>query len=205
MERRLSKRVAWWLAALVFALVLGGRAEAAPLGLTPGLPDIAASQIALSYDAATGFFTATSDAPLFYNPGSLPILLSSYTLTATIDNDGSLVSPGTVSLSGLLEGITPLSLTASLTAFGFNASGTGILEFLGVVTSDTNAGFGVGSAFGIIMNSQVADLEFRQSFFHDSTSGVSADNFHPISEPATLTLLGLGLLGLRFVRRRRRS
>jgi hypothetical protein len=192
--------------ALALTLATVGLAQAAPipLNLSPSTPDIAVGSIELTYTGGT--LTASSSAPMLYTPGGDVILDGSYWLSASIDAAGNLLGPGLVTISGFHTGfLQPLSLTATLNEFGFNAQGVGLLEFRGVVTEDVSAGYGVGTSFGVIMNSQLLNINFLSDFQQDSWAGVTADNAVLVPEPATLSLFALGVLGYVMVRRRRRG
>ena len=181
---------------LIFA---AGRAEAAPLGLTPGSPDITAT-VDISY--TDGVLTATLSSGVGnYYPGGFNITNLSYSLSANVSSAG-VFSGGTVSISGAVASLGVVQstlMTGNLTDFGLDAE-MGVFEFLFDTTSSQPA-LDLGPTGGIILSSFLSDVDFLAPF----TSRATADTYtDPVvaPEPAVLALLTLGSLGA--LRRRAR-
>jgi hypothetical protein len=176
--------------ALLLAGGVVGAAQAAPLGLTAGSPDITAGFIDVSYDKVTGAFSASGFA-LGIQPGGINLTTGDpnvYSIVATI-SDAGVLSAGSILVTGDLDGPggngALVLLSGTLAAVGFDdslISTSSILEFLvnvnGGLPAFTNAGVA-----GVIL-----------APFVYPTSIASSDNFVPIPEPASISLLLTGLL-----------
>ncbi len=188
-------RLVMAVAALVVGLAVN--ANAAPLGLVTGSPDLTATFLNFSYNPAgcSGSYDLCLSAPnaaistVGLSPDITDIVPSS--LLVNIDPSGNLIGTGTFLVGGYLSGV--------VTDFGFQfAGGSSVLEFLVDITGGSLAG-----AFGPNLGVTAAVFGFG-GFAPFETSGVSDDNFAAVPEPMTLSLVGLGLAGLA-ARRRRQS
>ena len=190
---RSSAAVAAACAAAV--VVSAGSAQAAPLGLLPGSPDMAAS---VNIDYSGGVLTASVNNSIgTYTPGGITISSLNYTLTANVSAAG-VFSGGTLSIFGEVPaaGIAAPQtlLTADLTAFGWDMlGGFSTFEFL----FDTTAAapqLNLGPTGGIIVSS----FDIMATDFSSAFAGTgSTDTFtESVPEPATLALFALGLAGL---------
>jgi hypothetical protein len=194
-------------ALLSFALVCLP-AQATPLNLTVGTPDIMADFIAVNYvaGAAGNNFTAsgwaeTLDfdgiAPPDYNIGEPQGYdIVAHVTTAGVATGGTLTITGTVNSGSPNGSNDPLSsdlgsplLTGTLTAMGYPVSGSGELEFLFTVTGGAAAPL-FGSQVGVKLN-ESGYVGLWTADFSNSGEGVT-DNF-AVPEPMTIAMLLLGL------------
>ena len=155
---------------------------------------------------------------------------STFTLTLYADNAGVIGAPtvlftgtptlngsGTVSSGGNLDGTTEFSYSATFTSvalttgtnylLGISRTGgsvsdasdwfwetSGVANTLGVLTYDSSVPGWTAPAFDVINNENVA---------YNLTGTVSGGGGGNAPEPATFALMGLGLMGLGFAKRRR--
>ena len=178
--------------------------RAAPLNLTPSLPDFMASSLAVNYVPGSNRFAASGPTTA-YQGGSVSLIGSgSYNLNAFINGSGVLTF-GFLTISGdigsgpetLLSG--NLKTGSSGTAFGFESPpGGNTFEFLFTVTGGdpivVNDFGGLGSSnHGVIVNAHFENggIPFNGAwtgfFRNDGFSGVS-DIFVTIPEPSVVAL-----------------
>jgi PEP-CTERM motif-containing protein len=191
--------------------LLSSAAQAVPLNLVVGKPDIGVGPLSLSYNATTDLFSIVNGtASLFTGTDNVARAITGgdYDLSATITGAGALTG-GTFSITGAIPSLAIANTTllaGNLTAFGFSpdpAGGTAAaFEFLFTKTSSA-AALGFGDTGGIKINafSITPSFSFASNFTANQNS--SADNFAPVPEPATMWLMGMGAAGLfGFARRR---
>jgi hypothetical protein len=202
---------------------------------------ILATDGSVSYDQGTGNFSVTATGLFLVSNGlpmgapQVPIDGGSADLSLTVDQNGKLVSPGTLSVTGAIDfdqdGTNDVSGTlVSATVNSFSPSGAGPApwSFLGVFTfggggltqssiplsgggsfTDTFLLGGDGT-FNLVVESQVSGIlgDFLQSFSGSTVKGLPVS---PVPEPASSSLLIAGAamvagLGLlKFHPRRRRT
>ena len=201
---------------IILTVFLFGTLAAAPAGAVPlnlllnDYPDIFSTGISVSYNASTDAFSAIGNAISLDDDGAdplVPIFSGSFTLTATIDASGVLAPGGTLAISGTVP--TDMSggtysgslLSGSLTAFGFGGENDPF-EFLFTVTGGAAADLW-GDTGGVILHDHYFPGSFDDGWSSLFPVGTS-DTGTPIPEPATMLLLGSGLIGLAGLRRKRK-
>ena len=208
-------RVGLLAVVLVCLMLTVGPVQAMPLGLVHSNPDLYAENITLSYDKDTDVFTASGFTRRYTVPPSYDIdftQVRTWTLNAIIDGTGKATSGNITIMGTILDGDpthTGTLLTGTLQSFGFvpdGSPGDPYFEFLfassgGALTSDFG---GAGNLFAVAISGGI-DLgspfqgDFQTSFEYVA---MQSDTFYQ-PEPATLSLLAAGALGL--LARRRRS
>jgi hypothetical protein len=208
-------RVFHSIVALV-VLALGLPSAAAPLNLTAGYPDIFSPNVSVSYNSGTQVFSAVDvtsgmfavdlgglPGPEYYIAGG-----ATFTLTAFIDNTGTLLPGGTIAISGaaLIDSgfnfVSPgPSLTGKLTAFGFPGGVGNIFEFLFDVTGGTLVAppIAFGMQGGVILNAIGSGFNFADNAHNFNsnfaTPGVgTADTFGAAIPTPAAAYGGLALL-----------
>jgi hypothetical protein len=182
------------------------------LNLTPGTPDLESSFIDVGYvgNNAGGILTASGFANVLTPPGSPAgnIAGGSFNINANV-NFNALTASGTLAIGGTIAGLgfnSGTLLTGSFASTAGNpAFGAGPgdpLEFLFDVTGGDAAGL-FGSTAGVILSQSGYAGSFAGNFSSAPFGGL-ADTFSvQVPEPGTLAILGFGLAGLGFARRRR--
>lgn len=198
-QRGVWVRTLWSLGCGLALLFSASTAQAAPLGLTPGNPDIY-SAVNVSY--LGGIFSVTSDLGAVgqLKPGLEPIPGLQYTLSAPVDATGASTGPGSFSIFGEIPllGLGPTTLVSGdLTDFGFlfdaTSPGFGMFEFLFDVTGSDPLGFGAKG--GIILTSfDLTGVDFSSNF--SGTSGLTSSDTFSVPEPSSMLLLTIGTFGL---------
>jgi hypothetical protein len=208
-RRKLMRFETWSAVAVALVALLltfPGGAKAAPLNLDllpvgPGAdPDIFMGFGSVSYTAGSQTFTITGQPQTLFSGGvsnAIAAGLSDYSLSATIDNSGALIS-GTLQIGGTVAALGYNSgtlLTGSLTAFGFDTA-LSPFEFEFSVTGGDAAPLWSSLPGGIILTGTGFGGTFASDF---SSSFVGTGDTGVVPEPSTALLLGLGLgaLGLR--------
>ena len=193
------------------ALVLAGSgAKASLLNLDPSTPDFMTSFLSVSYNAGNSNFLA-SGLTTDYQGGSAALVnAGNYSLSATINHSGVLTG-GSLLIKGDIGSGDETLLTGTLktgpggTAFGFqdpsDAPPRNLFEFLFTVTGGDPVIVNDFGGPGIANRGVIVTAEFQNggtpftgvwtSSFNNNGSGFS-DNFAPVPEPASASLLLLG-------------
>lgn len=188
-------------------LLLGSTAQAMPLDLIlKPFPDIVSTfvNVSYTYTAATDQFMSHGYAFELNDDGSAEAIVGgTFDLIATITNLG-VMSGGSLTIGGTVPTLgfgTGTILTGNLTDFGFQPAGGDPLEFRFDITGGDAAGLfgGNGPGGGVIMSGTGFNGSFMEDF--SSSSGVADTGVVP--EPATVWLIGSGLLLVGLGRRRR--
>lgn len=173
----------------------------APLNLVSVNPDVASGFITISYNASSHVFTASGFTQNVNQPPTVPAGNRTFSLTANINNDGTLKdNVGSLIVRGDVGGTDQLLFSGTfISAFGYNFGN--IFEFL--VTQSAGSLAPIGSSVGTIL---IGDgLSFPNNNLPSFTSSFNvsftgrANTFVPT--PGAAALLGLG--GLVAARRRR--
>jgi len=177
------------------------------------------------YISATTVPTSFDGAELVFDSDLLPIVIryndgtsfvyerSSFNITMNLLSDDSqedgiatgVFNLGTFSIVDensqvLLEGTIPLfTLTEAFDDEGIFAGNGDFVAEDGILLANMFADY--GTVYNLSFRINPAEIED----FSGSFSGVSNVTFHPIPEPATLTLLGLGFGSIVLSRRKRRK
>lgn len=200
-----------WLGTSLLAggLLVSSMAEAAPLGLTQGEPDIVSAGISISYDAGSDLFTAFGQALELRDNGiSTPFPeITTFDLSVTVDSFGNLSGPSTITIQAL-DG-APTWITGTINTFGYDPTGD-LFEFTfdatgGDLQSDFNLGGNIILSAGMeTIGSDFGTNMFTANFGFDATGEANTFATNKVPAPGGLALLGIGL-GLMGVRGRRRS
>ncbi|RMF93161.1 MAG: PEP-CTERM sorting domain-containing protein [Candidatus Schekmanbacteria bacterium] len=185
--------------------------EATSLNLTPQTPDIFSSFIYTNFDG--DIFTAQGFALELDDNGvgpAEPIVGGMFDLMAQFFN-GTFMG-GYININGQVPTLgldtTGVLLTGNLTGVGFPTGGSDPIEFTFDVThSDAENLFGgYGASGGIILSFSGLQGDFLIPF-QNAGDGV-ADTFtlsSPVPEPATISMLLLGITGLAYTGIRKKS
>jgi hypothetical protein len=188
--------------------LLGGSVLAAPLNLISIPPDAASGGIVVRYDAMTHVFSATGTTQNLIQPvgPDVPLNGRTFSLTATIDNSGNLISGGAASLlvRGDFGGTDQVLFQSNaIIAFGFSAISKFEFLFQQQAGSLAPAGWPIGT---ILIDTNLSFPggvpSFQSSFVDEIFPGFGlgqADTFVPAPAGAMALVMG----GLVIARRRR--
>lgn len=189
----------------------------------PIYPDLYAADLSLDYSTTSSFFTestltisSTVDTTFSWTEfaGQLPttpIIASSFSLTANFSNNGSVFTSGNLSIFGGGNlGITFPTLLLSANIFDFaidplsDTSGTFFFRLNNTVSAaSSQLGWDVPNDGQVIFNANTISNSAWADGAVAFTAGGTADTGVRVPTPATIALLGLGLIGMRSLRVRR--
>jgi hypothetical protein len=185
-------------------VLVSSRSQATPLGLVPAVnaPDFEASFLSVTYVASNNLLQATGFTT-DYAEGTVSLIgIGSYTLSATITDDGSLTG-GALTVNGDVGQGAQTLLAGTLNTLGFmDPPGGSVFEFLFTVTGGNPTivqDFGGTNAAncGIILDAWFVNGgtpfggSWTNDFDNDGFSGLS-DNFAAVPEPSSIMLALLG-------------
>src|SRR5712691_1861808 len=195
------------LLAALFVLAASSVSHAGPLGVTTVVPypDIATGFLTTTYRATTSAFTVNGWAlSLDKGTGTKQNITTNFSLTATIDTNGKLVT-GTAA-SPLLKSLSIIGM-----AYSYNPVGTSVFEFLFASPTGSYTTDGSPSTYSSSLPLDVMlniGNGFANSFAADwSNSGGTGDVRSAVEgspEPSALLLTLVGGAGLAWFRRRNR-
>ena len=199
-------------AALAVLLVLGVAAssQASPLDvpLQP-YPAILAGFITTTYNSATGDFRSEGWTQTLDTGSGQQSFTNKFLLTAKITTAGVATS-GSLAITPLTAGSTPLLASTTLTAFGFDKVVGGTLEFLfapvtGSLVAPTGGLYTPDKPIDVMIKG--LGLKFPGNFTtswssSSNTAQIMVDPPLTVPEPATLLMFALGAGGIGYLRRR---
>jgi hypothetical protein len=191
--RMKSSALAVAVASMLCLIGATSPAQATPLNLITGPPDIYSNLITANYTASTGAFTANGTSDMLNGVNLSPTGI--FALSATISNSGIASS---VSLAITGNGSSNLLSGSQLIGFGFSNN---ILEFLvGNLSGDLASQYTSGNA-GVVLNQIGFPGSFASDFSTEHPVGAS-DTGNPVPEPSTIILVLTGV-GMALIVRKR--
>jgi len=198
------------LLAALFVLGVSVTSHAGPLGVTTVVPypDIQTGFITTTYNATTGAFAANGWAlTLDDGSGTKKNITTNFTVQATIDNNGQLVSGTGQLLIG--NAASPLLKSVPLLAFGFDPIKGGVMEFLfapptGSYTADPTAYYSSALPIDVMLSvGSGFNGNFAASWSSSGGTGDVRGALEATPEPSALLLTLVGIGGLGWYGRRR--
>lgn len=198
---------------MVVTLFVAGNAHAALLGIHLGVPDIFSDSTGTySYDSGTQLMTYTAKAITitFDGVNLIPITGGGYSAQFKVDNAGNFVSGVsgddlTISGSFTYNSI-PYSgnlLTGEITDFGWETGTYALFDYYIDVQGGALASY-FGSTAGDVASAENHNFTGNWQANH-SGSKVKHDTAGLIPEPSSMLLLGMGILGLFGLGKRRKA